>query len=142
MIIRPPIRGLDNHGAGHYHASRGDRLHNGVDMACYAGSEVLSICSGTITKFGRPYYKQDPQTDKDKAKNNLSYVEVTDDDGLRFRYFYVSHHPDLIVGDEVKTGQVLGVVQDLDYIYPGITQHFHFEIKDQQGEYYDPTNFI
>jgi len=142
MIITPPIRGYDAHGAGHYHAPRGDRLHNGVDVACYAGSVILSLTAGIITKFGRPYYYEHPENHQEKAKNNLSYIEITDDEGLKFRYFYVSHQPDLTTGDEVKVNQEIGVVQDLDYIYPGITQHFHLEIKDQDGEYYDPTDFI
>lgn len=142
MLIRPPIRSQDIHGAGHFHAPRGSRIHNGIDMACYAGSEVLSICDGTITKSGRPYYIASPQTDKEKAKNELRYVEVTDSDNLRFRYFYVGLHFSISVGDVVKAGDDIGIVQHLGNVFPGITNHVHFEIKNEDDEHLDPTPFL
>jgi len=131
-MIKPPMRLRDAHGAGYFGAPRGDRKHNGVDLSCYPDSKVLSICRGRITKFGYPY------------ANHLEYryVEVTDAEGLRYRYFYVYPNPNLIMGGKVLVGDVLGLVQDLTKIYPGITNHVHFEIKDKDNEYIDPTDFI
>jgi len=131
MLVKPPIRGQDDHGAGHWQAPRGDHLHNGVDPACYAGSEIYSICDGTVTKFGYPY--GDDLT--------YRYVEVTHDN-LRYRYFYVQPNPDLQTGDAVKTGDLLGILQDISTRYPGITQHLHFEIMDEDDNYINPEDFI
>ena len=130
MIIRPPIRGQDNHGAGFYHASRGDRLHNGVDLSCPAGSELLCPIHGKITKLGYPYADH----------MEYRYIQVTMDD-LDHRFFYVQPNPDLALGDIVRPMDVLGVVQDLTLIYEGITNHVHYEIK-QGGDHINPMEFL
>lgn len=131
MLINPPVRGNDAHGSGAYLASRGDRQHKGVDFACYPGSELLSMCHGTITRFGFPY----------SHHPDYRYVEVTDSNALKFRFFYVQPNPDLSVGDKVKPGDILGTSQDLGRIYGGITNHIHFEVK-RGREYLDPTDFV
>lgn len=130
MIAKLPIRGQDAHGAGHFNAPRGTRLHHGIDFSCYPDTEILSLCDGVVTKIGYPY------------ANHLGYryVEVTHDD-LRYRYFYIEPDIDLQTGDEVKAGDVLGRIQDLGLIYPDITNHLHFEIKDENNEYLDPSDF-
>ena len=131
MEIIPPIRQADDFGSGEFGAPRGYGTHRGVDPACYPGSLVLSKMPGKITKFGYPY------------SDDLSYryVQVTTEDDLDFRYFYVEPNPDLAIGDIIRTGAVLGVVQDIGKRYPGITGHFHFEVK-QGDDYLDPTDFL
>ena len=133
MKITPPIRGGDKHGFGYFGASRGDRTHNGVDIACYAGSEIPSLTPGEVTKIGYPY---DPE---DHKKGHLRYVEVTLD-GNKYRYFYIE--PRVSVGDTVFPGDVLGEAQGLLKIYPGITDHIHFEHISPDGVYIDPTNMV
>ncbi len=123
------VRKQDSQGAGHYGAPRGSRKHNGVDFVCVAEAYVKSFTDGVVTKLGYPY---NPNNAK---KGHLRYVEVTTD-GHKYRYFYIS--PLVSVGDEVQVGQPLGVSQDLTSIYKGMTQHFHFEIKDPNGKFIDP----
>lgn len=65
---------------------------------------------------------------------------MTDVEGLRVRYFYVS--PRVLVGDIIHEGTVLGIMQDLGKRHPNITPHFHLEIKDKQGNYLDPKEYI
>lgn len=126
--VIPPHRTTDKHGSGHYGASRGSRKHNGVDIACYPRSMVLSHVRGTVTKLGYPY-----------ADNlNYRYVEVTDDNSLRHRFFYVN--PIVRLNDEVEVGDQLGMTQEL--MYEGITQHFHYEIKNNRGIYLDPNDYL
>lgn len=128
MLIKPPIRRQDAWGAGEHHASRGDRLHNGIDFCCYPGSEVCSTVTGTVTKIGYPY------------SDDLSfrYVQVTDNSGLKHRYFYVS--PSVDNGDVVTIGDTLGLSQKLGDRYQEITEHFHYEIiKD--GKYLNPEGW-
>jgi murein DD-endopeptidase MepM/ murein hydrolase activator NlpD len=139
VIIKPPLRTSDPHGAGHFGAPRGKKkngkkkTHRGVDVACCAGSIIPSLTPGTVTKIGYPY---DPGS---VTKGHLRYVEVTLD-GNRYRYFYVM--PSVRVGDKIKQGDQVGVTQGLTKIYKGITDHFHFEHIDPKGKYQDPTNMV
>lgn len=136
MLINPPMREVDEHGFGHYHAPRKGRLHNGVDVACYPKSRIRAISGGLISKVGRPYYFDNPRNSKEELKNQLRYVEVTN--GITvYRYFYV--FPEVHVGDTVIQGQVIGEAQDLIPIFgDGMTNHIHVEIKEN-GNYIDPT---
>ena len=129
--IIPPQRTTDKHGSGFFGAPRGTRTHRGIDVACWPGSLVQSICDGTVTKHGWPY--------SDPNKSEYRYIEVTDDEGLKFRYFYVL--PAITEGNRVKAGDILGEVQDLGKIYKGITPHFHFEVK-LNGQYLNPNQFL
>jgi len=131
MII-PPIRKQDNHGAGHYHAPRGKRLHNGIDLACYPESIILSDIDGYVSKIGYPY----PPGGK---KGEYRYIEIISSEGARYRYFYV--RPVVQVGNEIMEGNMIGLSQDLSKIYPGITHHIHVEII-VDGDYVDPTDLL
>lgn len=132
MLGRLPTRKTDKYGSGAYLAPRGDRLHQGVDLACYPGTHIMSLVEGTVTKIGYPY---NPNTDK----GYLRYVEVTTDEDLQFRYFYVK--PTVKVGDRIEQGTVLGISQQLGEIYGGITEHVHLEVK-LHGEFLSPMDFL
>lgn len=127
------IRSTDEQGQGHYGAPRGSRTHKGIDITCKEGDSVFAIESGTVTKIGFPY---DPN---DEKKGHLRYVQVTTPDGYAVRYFYVD--PYLRIGDVVNSGDVVGEAQGLTKIYPGITDHFHFEVKKGK-EYINPNEFL
>ena len=86
-----------------------------------------------VTKLGYPY------SPEDEVKGHLRYVEV-DLDGNRFRYFYIN--PLVQVGDKVWPQTILGTSQDLTEIYPGITQHVHFEIIGPDGDPIDPQRML
>lgn len=132
-LIAPP-RTSDPHGSGAWQASRGDRKHTGVDMACWPTSTLLSPTTGTVTKIGRPYYNSE-----DSSKNHFRYVEITTPLEYRIRYMYVE--PCVHVGDEVSVDQPLGVSQDLTKVYDGITPHIHVDIK-HDGEYVNPETYF
>ena len=129
--IIPPLRKHDKWGAGYYGAPRGGRKHRGVDVETPAGSVILSPVHGEITKFGYPY------------SDDLSfrYVEITNMDDLKFRFFYVKPLSTLTTGDTIRIGEPIGTSQSLDERYKDITPHIHCEIKDQEGIYYDPNDF-
>ena len=127
----PPPRGTDPWGSGHYGASRGKRIHLGVDLAAQPESVLLSPVKGTVTKLGYPY------------SDDLSYryVEITTTNGDRHRFFYVE--PLVVKGQKVKVDDSIGIVQDIRTRYAGgMTPHIHYEIKDDQGTYLDPGNRI
>lgn len=129
MLIKPPIRKQDSWGSGEFHASRGNRLHQGIDFCCHPGSDVCSTVTGLITKIGYPYGDD----------MRFKYVQVTDNKGLSHRYFYVL--PSIDLGDVVSIGDALGTSQELGERYPDITEHFHYEIKEGD-KYLNPEDFL
>lgn len=144
----PTQRMSDSWGSGWFGAPRGKRKHGGVDLGAYPGLPIISVCAGVFTKFGFPY-SQDENAKKDMSKSEvkkfnfkkaLRYVQITNDDGLDFRYFYVISEFSLKIGARVETGDVIGHAQGLSNIYPGITDHIHFEIK-KDGVYLNPADF-
>lgn len=124
------IRGCDRWGCGHFGAPRGKRKHMGVDLEYAPGSPVEALTPGTVSKLGYPYADD----------LHFRYVEITDDAGARWRYFYVD--PRVTVGQYVEAYQEIGVSQYLGLRYPGITEHVHIEIIKADGEYLDPTGVI
>lgn len=120
------LRECDAKGCGYFGAPRGDRQHNGVDLAGRVKGRVFSPVSGRVTKVGYAY------------SDDLSfrYVQITSG-GYDFRVFYVA--PFVGLHTEVLYGDLIGTRQALGRRYPGITEHVHFEIIDSEGHYIDPT---
>lgn len=126
MII-PPIRKQDGYGAGHYLAPRGDRKHQGVDFACYPDSVVLCDVDAVVCRLGHPYA---PTGDR----GHYRLIELVSNDGdVLIKYMYVQ--PLVRVGNIIKKGNAIGIVQDLSKIYPisaetpkGIINHYHVEV--------------
>jgi len=133
ISIIPPVRQSDAQGAGYYGAPRGSRKHKGIDYACAIGSTVLSKTLGVVTKIGYPYNPNDDE------KGHFRYVEVTSHKGDKFRYFYIS--PLVKLYNPVEPGDALGVTQELGKVYPSITEHTHFEIKDKNNRHINPLEY-
>ena len=135
-IMTAEIRDTDCHGSGAYLAPRGERngkprLHIGVDPIVPHLCQVLSGCTGRVTKVGYPY------------SDDLSYryVQVTSSaSGMRLRYFYLL--PSVKVGDDITCGDVIGRADDITKRYPGITPHVHFEILDDSGNAVNPLKWM
>lgn len=130
----PTIRN-DSRGHGYYGASRGNRGHNGIDLVCVFGHHVKAFKGGVFTKHGFPY-----------RDSPYRYVEITDKDGFQARYFYVTRHLDLSVGDSVEAGAVIGCCQNIAERYDDkdkrpMTNHVHFEVKKDRL-YIDPMKYI
>jgi len=117
--MRLVTRKKDQWGRGDYFAPRGGKTHNGIDIRCPHEDAVLAVCDGLVTKIGYPYHPIG-------EKGHFRYVEVSDCAGSLARYFYVD--PIVEVGYMLKEGDVLGSCQDLEHTYPGITNHYHFEV--------------
>ncbi len=128
------LRGTDEYGSGEYQAPRGHRLHNGVDPCVSPGDPIKSLTYGTVSKIGWCY-----GWDKYPDRKHLRYVQVTLD-GNDFRYFYCK--PTAAQGDNIQPGDELGIAHDLQPFYPGITDHYHFEIIGPDGEFVNPADMI
>lgn len=137
------IRHRDCHGSGAYRASRGSKLHRGLDVCCEQGSRIFAFSGGKVTKIGFPYLQGADPCEKYQAKKALRYVQVTDAYGVDVRYFYVN--PAIPIGAVVHKGTLLGVAQGLAHIYPGITEHYHFEalmLVDGRKVFMDPEQYL
>ena len=134
MIIKYNVRGFDAQGAGHYGAPRGNRTHTGIDFVCDTHERIMAFQAGKVTKIGYPYNPNDK-----RGRGLFRYVQVTDYRGNNLRYFYIQ--PLVQVGDIIRKNQVIGLSQALAPFYPGITQHFHFELKTGR-KFFDPTKYI
>jgi murein DD-endopeptidase MepM/ murein hydrolase activator NlpD len=130
-------RGSDCWGAGHFGASRGSRTHNGKDILVPAGSQVLSVASGIVTKLGWCY-----------SGEGYRYVEVSDDRGNRVRHFYVSPHVE--IGVVIESGDLIGVSQDLACKYQAdscmpidMPNHVHLEVMSGTNSktFFDPDEY-
>ena len=141
MFVLPEKREKDNWGEGHFGASRGARKHKGQDFYQPPGRIVYCSIPGKVTKIGYPY------------ADDLSfrYVQITDSDGNRQRYFYVEpfvgNCRSVVLGQRLAKGDQIGVVQDLTGRYNTpergpIPNHFHFEVISPDGEYIDPINYL
>jgi len=119
-------RKCDGHGCGHYGASRGTRIHHGLDLSCNPHTLVCSPVAGTVTKLGIAYADD----------HSFQYVEISDQ-GYQFRVFYVE--PQVEKGQKVSKTTIIGEAQDLRPRYSNITPHVHLEIKNADGEFIDPT---
>ncbi len=133
--MMPTQRGTDSWGSGWYLAPRGNHRHHGIDLGAYPGMPILSVVDGVYNKLGYPY------NPSDSKRGHLRYVQVADSSGRHFRYFYVTPDPRLRLGGEIEAGDVIGYAQGLQRVYPGITDHIHFEVK-QGSEYLNPTEFL
>lgn len=114
------IRGTDRWGNGGFHAPRGSRHHNGIDIVIDPHKHVLPLVGGKVSKIGFPY---DPH---DEKKGYLRYVEIYDSFGNHVRYFYLM--PCVTVNQHVCEKTVIGISEDLDKVYNEITNHYHFEV--------------
>lgn len=129
------FRDHDNHGSGHFGASRGNRTHKGVDLVANPGDYVYSPFGGTITKFGFCY----------GDTREFRYIEVTGEKKI-VRILYAELDDAFDVGDKVPEGQFLGIAQAIANRYPGITPHVHVELyhkHDTKRENpIDPTELL
>jgi len=124
------VRGLDAHGSGAWLASRGNRFHKGEDIVCEPEEKIKSLTDGFVSKIGYPY------NPSNKQKGHLRYVEITDKEKAKVRYFYVKSSVE--TGQKIKKGEAIGHSQDLTKIYPGITQHYHLEVI----AYVQPSKYL
>ena len=123
----------DPEGQGHFEASRGVRLHRGMDFFCDPTAIMEAPIEGIVTKLGFPY-------GDDLA---YRYVEITCEfDMTRHRVFYIQ--PGVVVGDLVYLGNPIGSLQDVTIRYPQYPRmrpHAHYEIITRQGVYIDPEKW-
>jgi len=128
------VRESDLHGSGWYQAPRGHRKHKGTDLVCVGGTIIRSCSDGVVTRSAGIVYS-------DPTKSDWRYIEITDPDGFKCRYFYVKSIG-VEMGLRIKRGDVVGVAQGIETLYDGITPHIHVEVKNPQGKYINPDQYL
>ncbi|KAM7381010.1 hypothetical protein PAMA_012039 [Pampus argenteus] len=120
-------RSSDRWGQGHYGARRGGRDHQGLDIVCSDGSEVIAPFD--VTLHGKLTVYSDPRKAVINSGINLRGA------GLCFKLFYVN--PDRTSGS-VRKGERIGTMLPMQSVYPEITSHVHVQMCDRS----DPTGYF
>lgn len=103
----------------------GSRHHEGTDVFARsgAGTEILSVCDGTVEKKGW-------------LQLGGWRMGIRGDDGIYYYYAHMMGYADLEEGDRVVRGQVLGYEGDTGYGPEGTTGQFeaHLHFGMYQGK--------
>lgn len=112
------IRGCDVAGCGDFGASRGKRLHDGIDYTAAAGDTIHSPIDGKVDRIAYP------------GKLGLTGLVISGRSGVEVKIFYID--PDVsLIGKQVLIGDRVGVAQEIRDAYsaPTMTNHVHFEMR-------------
>lgn len=122
VLQRQAVRS-DAMGNGAFGAPRGYHVHEGLDLVAIPGEPVFSPVGGRFVRTGRPYADDDA----------LSLV-VLEGRGYLVKLMYVKPLPDLLPGEPVAAGQMIGTAQDVRERYGAkITPHVHVEFRPVVG---------
>ena len=122
------IAGYSMEALSYNQTTRDWRVHNGVDIAAEAGTEVCAAADGEVYTV----YEDD----------SLGYtVVISHDDGYITRYSSLSEDVAVKAGDTVTMGQVIGYVGDTALVETTLGSHVHFSVSCQD-EAMDPAEFL
>ncbi len=128
-----PVSGDTIHGYAmdclSYNATTRDwRVHDGIDIAAEAGTEVLAAADGTVYTT----YEDDTMGTTVVIRHQDGYVTV-----------YSSLDANLLVaaGDTVTTGQVIGYVGNTAMLETALGDHLHFSVTCNDVSM-DPEAFL
>lgn len=118
-MISPTGLGIrnDSEGSGEYGASRGDRIHNGIDFLCIPGKPIVAPFDLVVVRVSYPTYGL--KLSGIEWKSGRSHGKL----------FYFTPDPDLI-GCTALSGHRLGIAQDVGAAHglPNMKPHIHFQI--------------
>ena len=104
------------------------RVHNGVDIAAEAGTQVLAAADGTVTRVWED--------------ETMGYsVEIRHEGGYTTRYSSLAETIAVEEGDTVTMGQAIGLVGDTALVENGLGPHVHFSVTSQDAPM-DPADFL
>ncbi len=104
------------------------RVHNGVDIAAEAGTQVKAAAAGKVEKV----YEDD----------RMGFtVEISHTGGYTTCYASLDEKVLVKVGDAVKLGQPIGTVGCTALLESAVGDHLHFSVRCN-GEEVDPADFL
>ena len=104
------------------------RVHNGVDIAAEAGTEVLASADGEVYTV----YNDDMMG---------TTVVIRHDGGYTTQYASLSEELQVKVGDRVTLGQVIGTVGETALLETAVGPHVHFSVL-LNDKSVDPAEFL
>ena len=112
-----------------YNATTRDwRVHNGVDIAAEAGTNVLAAADGTVYEV----YEDETMG---------TTVVLQHDGGYLTCYASLSKELSVKEGDAVKLGQTIGKVGNTALMETAVGDHLHFSVSCN-GKIVDPATFL
>lgn len=104
------------------------RVHNGIDIAAEAGTQVLAAAAGTVYTV----YEDDAMG---------MTVVIQHDDGYVTTYSSLAQEVSVEVGDAVELGQVIGTVGNTALLETAVGDHLHFSVTCNDASM-DPVEFL
>ena len=104
------------------------RVHNGVDLAAEAGTEVMAAADGVVYTT----YTDDMMG---------TVVVIRHEGGYTTQYASLSPELKVSTGDQVLLGQVIGCVGDTALLETNLGPHVHFTVLCND-EAVDPADFL
>jgi murein DD-endopeptidase MepM/ murein hydrolase activator NlpD len=112
---------------GYISAYMGDgRGHKGLDIAAPYGTNIYAAAQGKVTRVGN------------KSDGYGIAIFITNSDGNVTVYAHMSSTANIVVGDTVVAGQLIGYVGSTGN---STGNHLHFEVR-QNGSYLNPTKYV
>ena len=104
------------------------RVHNGIDIAAEAGTQVVASADGTVYTA----YEDDA----------MGYtVVIRHEGGYTTKYSSLSQEVLVKAGDQVTMGQAIGYVGDTALVETTLGSHVHFSVTFQDSPM-DPEEFL
>lgn len=104
------------------------RTHNGVDFMVDKGTEVMAVLGGKVAKIQNTTLEG-------------TVITIEQSDGVTTYYKSLSADVKVAEGDTVKTGDVIGTVDNTMSIEKNEGVHLHLEMM-KDGAYLDPLDFL
>lgn len=128
--VFPVTGGTSNDFSDDYGGARADTgWHHGNDIFAAAGTPLVAVADGTLSKVG---------------VNHLggNRLWLTDDRGTAYYYAHLSAYaPGITDGVRVRAGQVIGFVGNTGDAV-GTPPHLHFEVHPGNGDSVDPYPYL
>ena len=104
------------------------RVHNGIDIAAEAGTQVSAAADGTVYTV----YEDDTMG---------TTVVIRHDDGYVTKYACLDTEVSVVPGDSVTLGQAIGTVGQTALLESALSPHVHFSVTHNDN-LMDPAEFL
>ncbi len=104
------------------------RVHNGIDIAAEAGTQVCAAADGVV------------YTVYDDEAMGMTVV-IRHEDGYMSKYASLAEEVSVQPGDEVKLGQAIGCVGNSALLESAVGDHVHFSVTCND-QLMDPAEFL
>lgn len=125
----------DTRGDGHFGASRGRRVHNGLDIITTPNSAVYCPIEGIMKRMAYPY---------GTGRRNIEWTGCVIDGvgiyrGYEVKIFYMQP---FLMGEFVYPNEIIGKAQAISKKYsPAMIDHLHVEVR-YKGQLVDPASLF